>query len=101
MRILDYNHSIETFEALKTSDDGGAMCFSSGKTSIPKSNLPSKAYIDGEETVLSAGFNQHSVVLPNGVKVRLSEDGAISVEEKGAAPKKLRHKDKVQQHLIS
>ena len=101
MRILDYNHSIEKFENLKTSDDGGGLGFSSAPTPMPQVKSPNKARVKGQETVLSAGFNHHSVVLPNGVKVCLSEDGAISVEEKGAAPKKLRHKDKVQQHLIS
>jgi hypothetical protein len=101
MRILDYNHSIETSENLKTSDDGGGLGFSSAPTPMPKVKPPNKARLKEQETILSAGFNYHSVVLPNGVKVCLSEDGTICVEEKDAAPKKLRHKDKVQQHLIS
>lgn len=95
MQILDYNHGIDAREHHKLSDDGGG-CIGFGRPARP----PATAQTSGAETRLKAGFNQHSVLLPNGVKVNLSEDGRISIEEKNAPPKKIRHKDRVEQHLI-
>ncbi len=53
-----------------------------------------------EKTSLKAGFNTHSIELPNGCIIKVQEDGEISLQESGAAPKKLRHKDCVQNLLV-
>jgi hypothetical protein len=53
-----------------------------------------------EKTSLKAGFNTHSIELPNGCIIKVQEDGEISLQEGGTAAKKLRHKDSVQSLVV-
>lgn len=65
-----------------------------------RSRPPKKAVTEGNKTELRDGFNTHSVKLPNGRVIEISEDGQIVTTESDGQKRKLRHKDKIEQNVI-
>jgi|GEM_PF-2149316 len=121
MQILDYNEKINTamVQMMPGDPEQDRISLSSALGADYGSSVGCAGHVDvikaliqhgeckqnsvqssAEKTSLKEGFNTHSVELPNGCIIKVQEDGEISLQESGAAPKKLRHKDRVQCLLV-
>jgi|TARA_R110000868_G_scaffold391261_1_gene661199 hypothetical protein len=121
MHILDYNEKINTAMVQMMPGDyeqdrinissalgaghgervGCAGNVDNVKARIQQVEAKKKLVQSGaEKTSLKAGFNTHSIELPNGCVINVQENGEVFLQEANAAPKKLRNKDSVQCLLV-
>lgn len=95
MFILNSHEFITQMQACEILCDGFG-----GYSPRRRSEPPKKAVTDGNKTELRDGFNTHSVKLPNGRVIEISEDGQIVTTENDGQKRKLRHKDQIEQNII-
>lgn len=97
MFILHADEKFYTSRCEKISDEGGCTISRHSTSSAPSKPI---ARLHGNETVLSDGFNEHSVILPDGCRVRITKDGTIHVTEANGVPRKVRYGGEAAKNII-
>lgn len=94
MFLLSSHEKFYISRVEKFSEEGG------GGSTVSRQPSKSVVSLRGRETVLHEGFNEHSVVLPDGCEIKISADGTIKIAEPEGMSRKVRHKTSITQGLI-
>lgn len=95
MLILTYANDCQAMFCEERLVDGGYSGLTRNRVRPRKKTNKNKA------SVLQAGFEKHTVTMPDGCKVTLHEDGQIFVQEENeTTPKKVRFERSQQKNII-